>query len=238
VSKHLSGYFLNLGPPSKVSVAEAAADIQAMLWDESADFVVGCESVAKGVLPSFAAGTKVRDRSSQGRANVYGYFRGKAGPHKFADMSVKFKKEPGRSGLHAPRAFFKINYQGVKFIVAHHPPNWPGTDAAREEHLRSLRHEIAPWSDEERWGRLKSATRDQLKAKPTILLWDRNMNVPPHRAFAESCDATAAGVRVDSVLYRNLENVEVTYSRRVGPQHKHRVHTDHPWGAMRIELAI
>jgi hypothetical protein len=234
----MQGYFLNLGPPSKVSPEEAFGDIEAMLHVPGIDFVVGCEGVAKGALPKmpWTHGIKVRDRSRSGRANMYGYFKGADhGKPVWNDMDVKFSRKPGKKGFIPPRSYFKINYKSVQFIVAHHPPGWEGTHYARREHLNELSRDLAPWLEDDRWERRSSAGKQQAKEKSRILTWDRNMRVDQHRAFANYCDADAHGVRVDSCITRNLEDVEVTYSRKVG---SHSVHTDHPWGAAKITFTI
>src|SRR5437868_1981880 len=176
--KTMHGYFLNLGPPSKVSAVEAASDIQAMLADPDAQFVTGVEAVLKGALPSRQGWTKFRDNSRQGRANIYAYFRTPGvGQHHFNDMDVKFNREPPRKGKHAPRSFLVVNYRTIQFTIAHHPPGWLGTADARREHLNELAASFAPWTQDDRWDRRTDHGKMLAKEKKRLLLWDRNMGV-------------------------------------------------------------
>jgi hypothetical protein len=145
------------------------------------------------------------------------------------DMAVKFLREPGRKGWHDPRAFFHFNFRRVQIIGAHHPPGWPGTNDARTEHLLRLRKNFAPWSDQARWARISEKSRDQARQRPRALLWDRNMDMRAFRKFADSCDAGVIGETVDSMMYRNLIDIEHRYTRVFG---SHRIHTDHKRGAL------
>jgi hypothetical protein len=133
------------------------------------------------------------------------------------------------------RSYYKINYKGVQFIVAHHPPGWAGTDFARNEHLRELRGDFAPWTLEDRWKRRTHGGKQRAREKSRILLWDRNMVMPEFRNFADSCDARPHGVRIDCGMTRRCDDVEIVYGRR---WNGHSVHTDHPWGAAQITFTV
>jgi hypothetical protein len=231
----IDAVFLNLGPPSKVSVAEAAADIRAIL-ESGVDWLVGCEAVGKGQLPRVESHEVIRDRTRPSRANIYAYARkGQIKSFKWEDMVLKFDREPGRPGKHPPRSYTKYRANRVHNKVAHHPPAWPGTGAAREEHLRRLRHDFAPWTDHEYWERIKQSTREQLKARPQVLFWDRNMTMPAFRKFAASCDAWAVGDKIDCMMGRNVVVLDQGYQRKFDG---HTVHTDHPWGAFHIRFKV
>jgi hypothetical protein len=227
--------FLNLGPPSKVSPAEAAADIRAILATEP-DIFVGVEAVAKGKLPSATklGYVKIKDNSTQGRANLFAYLKATELPHfSFEDMTQDFAREPGRSGRHVPRAYLKFNWRRIGWLLGHEPPGWPGTLAARAEYERRLRSEFARWTDEERWSKLAESTKNRLRNKPRVLLWDRNMPLPAFRKFASSCDAWVVGETVDSAMYRHVSIGDHGYTRVFDG---HRIHTDHKRGAFILDL--
>jgi hypothetical protein len=229
------GVFINLGPPSKVSIKEANSDIRAIL-DTGVTFCAGVEGVFKGKLPDVKGYEKVRDRSTEGRANVFCYVRANELPKfKFIDMHRTFDREPGRPGQHPARSFVHFNFRRVQFTIAHHPPAWPGTGPARAEHLVKLRHHFAPWTNEAEWDAISDHYREIAKRKPRALLWDRNMTMPAFRKFAESCDAWAVGERIDCLMGRNLVVMDSGYQRKFD---SHSVHTDHPWGAFHVRFRI
>lgn len=233
----MQGVFLNLGPPSKVTPAEAASDINAILETGPA-FMFGCESVGKGPLPSRTdlGYVKIRDRRKQSRSNIYAYVKaGDLPTFHWRDMELKFPKEPGRKGMHDPRSFLKFNWRKIQFYVAHHPPGWPGTGPARAEHLRELRHDFAPWTDEHYWNGLTDKGKGVVKRKARVLFWDRNMPLPAFRKFAETCDAWVVGETVDSMMYRNLASITPGYTRKFG---NHLIHTDHRRGAFVVEFKL
>src|SRR5690349_13518232 len=111
--------FLNLGPPSKVSIVEANSDIRAILSTDP-DLFFGVEGVAKGQLPKGPG--KIRDFTTPGRANLFSYTR-TFDKYDFVDCKVPFPKEPGRKGVHPPRGILRMQWQhGAQVIDAHKPP--------------------------------------------------------------------------------------------------------------------
>lgn len=228
--------YLNAGPPSEVTPAETNADINAILSNWDPDILLGTEAAGDGPLPRrrprFPG--KVRDVTPVSHTNLFGYFDRQFDP-KWTDMQLEFPRRPGRDGNLPPRAFYRGDYHGAQVIDAHHPPGWRGTGAARLEHRLALEKTFAPWLRpdwEEIWDTPEKRAR--AKARPRLLGWDSNMSDRVVRGFAHRIGGWVVGEHIDCLIIRNMVVVgEPIYTRKVG---NHFLHTDHPWGCLRVRL--
>jgi len=230
----MHAWFLNLGPPSKVSIKEANSDIRAILATEP-DLFLGCEGVGKGRLPNDDKYGVIRDLSTEGRANIFAYAKGGIPAFEWKDMKLKFPKKPGTPGMHAARSFVRFNYKGAQIVVAHNQPDWFGTGPSRLEHEARLVHNLAPWTDLEQWKQRKIDVREESRARARMLFWDRNMQMPEAREFAERVDGWVVGEEIDCAITRHVTVINKGYTRKVNG---HTVHTDHPWGAFHLQFRL
>ena len=210
----MRAWFLNLGPPSKVSAEEAAADLEAILGTRPA-LAVGCEAVAKGKLPPAPPGyVKIRDTAPPGRANMYAYVRdAKNLPWGWDDCRVTFPRvQHPHMGPHPPRSILRFPYRGAQIIVAHKPPAWEGAGPARTEHDRRLAARMDPTENRDR---------------PRLLLWDCN-GLEGAERLAEQVRGRVVGTEIDSAIVRRVHVIEHGYREGIGG---HRFHTDHKHGA-------
>jgi hypothetical protein len=228
--------YLNAGPPSEVTPEETNADILAILTRWKPDILMGCEAIGDGPLPSLSRPRfgKVRDQSDIKHSNLYGYFD-EPFRAKWQDMNIPIPRRPGRHGVLPARAFYRGDYRGAQIIDAHHPPGWRGTGPARLEHRNALMMSYAPWLRDDwlkKWDTAEK--RDKAKARPRLLGWDCNMTPRVVRAMADKMDARVVGDRIDCLIIRNMEVVgEPVYTRNING---YQLHTDHPWGCLRVKL--
>lgn len=210
----MRAWFLNLGPPSLVSPKEANADIEA-IWSTDPALLVGCEAIAKGPLPGPGSGNlKVRDSSTNGRANLFAYVKGVT-KDKFwwtwEDCASEFprNKYPGQ---HPPRSILRFRFQGSQVVVAHKPPAWDGAAKARAEHDRRLARIMDPSTD---------------SRQSRLLFWDSN-GLEGAQALADQIAGKVVGTHIDNAVVRRVKVIEFAYKKGVNG---HQFHTDHPWGA-------
>lgn len=228
--------YLNAGPPSEVTPAQTDADINAILTRWEPNILLGTEATADGPLPVHPSRYpgKVRDRSDIQHQNLFGYFD-QPFRAKWKDMRLGFPRRPGRHGNLPARAFFKGNYRGVQVTDAHHPPGWRGTGPARLEHRNALMESFAPWLRDdwlEKWDTAQK--RNAAKDRPRLLGWDSNMSDRVVRAMADKMGGEVVGHQIDCLIIRNMDVVgEPVYTRNIKG---HMLHTDHPWGCLRVKL--
>jgi hypothetical protein len=214
----MRAWFLNLGPTSTTTEAEANADIKAMLATDPA-LVLGCEGVAKGDLPPAGKGRiKIRDTSNEGRANLWAYIKG-ADKDQFkwdwTDCTKSFPRAlHPEMGMHPPRSILRFPFFGEQIVVAHKPPAWKGSGPARWEHDQKLVRIMKP-------GKGYDPRRSRM------LFWDCN-GLPGARKLADRVDGWVVGNEIDCAVVRKIKVVEHGYRKGVGG---HRFATDHEHGA-------
>ena len=228
--------YLNAGPPSEVTPRETDADINAILTRWQPDILMGTEVIGDGPLPPRGPryATKVRDRDNIRHSNLFGYFD-RPFRVKWKDMTTPIPRRPGRHGILPPRAFYRGDYQGAQVTDAHHPPGWRGTGASRLEHRNALVKSFAPWLRDDWMQKWDTAEkRRRARERPRLLGWDCNMAPRVVRAMANHMGAEVIGDKIDCLIVRNMEVVgEPIYTRNIDG---HTLHTDHPWGCLRVRL--
>lgn len=207
----MRAWFINLGPSSTTS-REANADIEAILRTNPA-LVLGCESGMKGPLPNDPAYGKIRDTTTEGRANIFAYVKGGIHTWEWKDCKTEFPRaEHPNLGLHPARSILHFPYVGTQIVVAHKPPLWRGAGPARWEHDQKIR-------------RIMNPDRDRDRAR--LLFWDCN-GMEGAQKLAHRVDGWLEGDHIDNAVIRRIQVVEKGYRRGVGG---HTFATDHPWGA-------
>lgn len=214
----MRAWFLNLGP-STTTDAQANRDISAV-WETQPALLVGCEAIGKGNLPSAGRGrgTKIRDISKPGRANLFAYVDADLDPDwiKWTDCTTEFPRNE-RPGNHWPRSILSFPFLGQQIVVAHKPPLWKGAAPARSEHDKRLKRILSPEKNHDR---------------SRMLLWDSNGMKGAYN-LASAVGMRVVGDHIDNALVRRIEVTEVDYRKQING---HKFATDHPWGALFIRF--
>ena len=214
----MRAWFLNLGPTSTTTEAEANRDIKAMLATDPA-LVLGCEAGAKGDLPPAGKNrVKIRDTSNEGRANIFAYVKGVDRDQfkwDWVDCNKEFPRaENPEMGAHPARSILRFPLDGEQIVVAHKPPAWKGAGPARAEHDLKVAKIMKP-------------TKGYDPKRGRMLFWDCN-GMDGARSLAEKVDGWVVGEQIDCAVVRKIKVVEHGYREGVGG---HRFATDHEHGA-------
>lgn len=208
-----------------------------------------CETQGKRLEP-IAGYHLLRDRSTEGRANVSAYVAVSENldAWRYVDVKGSWWMRRQHKGRHPGRAFLVIwtvaeDGYPEQDVVVHLPP--AGRDTARATALTwaAIIRVAAPWRR-----MVNPARRRRAHGVRRRILGDLNgsPSSPAVKRARRLCRMTQVGHRIDAALTRNWTRTTAAYDTivpRVDPggrilrrDNGHRLGTDHPWGALYLRM--
>lgn len=196
--------FYNIGPFHEAGRDEADLERELHGMTRSRPEVVGiglCETAGWGGLPTLPGFyPPIRDRSTQGRANVSAYLsrglRFEPGSERWHDRKIQWERTEHDSANesrdnHPARSDLEVVASDVQFGFAHQPPagirsirpphDWI-TDEAQQEGIDLWTARMAPWTRED-WDERSPESKREAKQRLRMLFWDPNRD--PHAPLSE-----------------------------------------------------
>lgn len=185
-----------------------------------------CETVRWGPLPGLPGMDKIRDTSTESRANVAAYvsrtLRFEPGSETWYDRKIEWERtehdaadestdnHPARSDLkfYADGHLWGGAHQPPRGIKSTHPPHDWVTDEAQQEGVDLWERWLAPWSDEERWKGRSEAAKRRARQRMRTLFWDPNrdpnapLKVPGPNMLAARVMGEKEGTSIEGCVHR------------------------------------
>lgn len=236
--------FYNCAPPSpERGSTRLARELEAIVDDKPV--LVGLAETIGYSLPELRGYTKIRDTSTPGRANVAVYLRTdhQASRVTWFDMHQTWPRTD-HPGTHPARAWVELRFDGgVQALVGHQGPKLPpragGAETTRrvqQEGIAFLTRRLAPWLRDD-WPARSEKQKARSLHRPRIVLADWNRGPledgPGQRDLARTINAVAVGTHIDGAVVRGAT---VTGAHYANVFEGVRLGTDHPWGALRLEV--
>lgn len=233
--------FYNAGPPSETAPTSATRDIGGLLREYRPRILVACEVVGDRLAPQ-PGYAMVRDVSRPGRANVVAFVREDSQLRKawWIDHKTRWTrtKHP-QLGLHPARSTLVLGVGELQALGGHQVPM--GTDHTREgqlEIVKALQLVMTPWTRPRIRDAAPELRLEAMKNRPRALLWDDNAPKGSNGLGSSYLGPRIGGHRhgehIDNLLGRALPVDGQAYVTHAGGV---TMDTDHPWGALVVNVA-
>lgn len=234
----------NMGPDNPHPMADVRAFAAAGI-----PRIYLCETQGKR-LDDLRGYTLIRDRSTEGRANLAAYVADGEGflRYRYVDTRARWHRRQ-HPGMHPARAILVMRFIGddanpEQDTLVHLPPAGADTHRATQETWDAIIRAAAPWR------RMVPGTgryREALRMRRRVL---GDLNGSPGSKWVRRARrllrADQCGHRIDAALVRNWKRTRAAYDtqvptltpegRRIVKAHDWHLGTDHPWGALFLRM--